>query len=798
MTLHFHRYIEIPAPLTHTRDLLCASPPLDAVRLGGYWRWLDDLWAFELHAFDDDRLIWRGESPALSGSSLFLSIALRDATIVTHATIHLAVDLPCSWLSHGRARRRVVESLEHGMAEVRDRTLAIAPPPVAPDELPADPSTLAESLRATHPATVAAFEAMDALSSLAAVAALDRRWRATEAGAVPDDVYAWCESPPALDGAFDLIYAGGGLGLLHAAVMAQRYGRRVLLFDRGEVGCAHREWNISDGELRALIDIGLFDRDELESVIMRRYRDGVVRFWPGGSSVRPAELRMRDVLNVSIDAGALLRLTRRKLEQAGGTVLDRRSFGCVLFQRPGRVVVEVRREDGAIERYGARLLLDAMGATSPLALRRFAGQPFAGVCPTVGTVVAGLEPGTAPWQHNPNQGDILISVTDAQRGRQLIWEGFAGRDDELTVYVFYYDLLRTMDRGRWTTDHGPRTMDHGPRTTDHGRWTTDDGPRTMDHGPRTTDHGPRTTDHGLRTMIHSLSMVRRLSSMVRRLSSIVYRPSSIIHRPSSSLQRHSLLDLFEDYFTLLPTYKRPGPNFRHIKPVYGFIPARHTQRRQTVPLLPGVLPIGDSSAQQSPLTFCGFGSFVRNLDRTTSLLDYAFRHDLLAPEHLSHVTAYQANVALNWVFSRFMQPWGRPDDVNRLQNIFARVLNELGVEVAVRFFKDQMTWRDYGRIVNHTLAIYKPIIPTALAVLGPRDCARWFADWLRFSGSALIAAGGRAAGDQRLAALEPRLESLAPALALRLMARRAEWWAMGWDHGRRTTDDGRRTTDDGR
>ena len=34
----------------------------------------------------------------------------------------------------------------------------------------------------------------------------------------------------------------------------------------------------------------------------------------------------------------------------------------------------------------------------------------------------------------------------------------------------------------------------------------------------------------------------------------------------------SLMQLFEDYFALLPTYKRPGPGFRHHKPVYGYIP----------------------------------------------------------------------------------------------------------------------------------------------------------------------------------------------------------------------------------
>jgi lycopene cyclase CruA len=351
------------------------------------------------------------------------------------------------------------------------------------------------------------------------------------------------------------------------------------------------------------------------------------------------------------------------------------------------------------------------------------------VCPTVGTIVRGLEAGPALNQHHPDVGDILVSTTDTQRGRQLIWEGFAGRDDELTVYVFYYDLVSSQ----------------GTAVSGQG-----------------TDSISRITQY--------------VSRFVRRPPSIL-QPSALSLQPS----KHSLLNLFEDYFALLPTYKRPGPHFRHVRPVYGFIPARQTQRRDTRPPLLGTLPIGDSSAQQSPLTFCGFGSHVRNLHRTTSLLNLALRHDLVTPHQLTYISAYQANVALNWVFSRFMQPWHAPNDVNLLQNVFARVLNDLGVDVATRFFQDQMRWRDYGRIVNHTLKVYKRIIPTALTVLGPRDTARWVADWLRFSSAAAGAALGRRAGCQALDAIESRLWTSKPAWAFALRARRAEWRVMAWD-----------------
>src|SRR5436853_2594941 len=46
-------------------------------------------------------------------------------------------------------------------------------------------------------------------------------------------------APPkglAIEGEFDIIYAGGVLGLLHAAVMSSCYKRRVMVFDENVIG----------------------------------------------------------------------------------------------------------------------------------------------------------------------------------------------------------------------------------------------------------------------------------------------------------------------------------------------------------------------------------------------------------------------------------------------------------------------------------------------------------------------------------------------------------------------------------
>ncbi len=654
-------------------------------RGGGVWRY--GAGSYEIAcAGEAGRLRWSVIAAGRAALVLAADLVLSPTPLGCEAT--LTVSLP----SGGGLLRPLLRRRLGGTAKALLRQLAALCPAEGAGET-----------TERYPRTAAAFRAMGADEHLERVARLDAVWAGIRGAAgAPQDCYQLAVAgdaalAPQPAGDYDLIYAGGGLGLLHAALMAQRYGYRVLLFDRGEAGCAHREWNISRGELGALVEAGFCTWQELAPVVMAEYERGVVRFHAEGA---PADLWLEHVLDVALDAGALLRLARRKLEQAGGTVLDRRGFQRVWAAEtgPARVAVELERGDGTGERYTARLLLDGMGSISPLALRRFAGQPFAGVCPTVGTVVAGLAEGDAPDEHNPQIGDILLSVAHAQRGQQYMWEGFPGRHGELTVYLFYYDTL-----------------------------------------------------------------ARRAGPLV------------------SGARPPDLMQLFEDYFALLPTYKRPGPAFRHLKPVYGYIPARHSLRHQEARLLHGVLPIGDSAAQQSPLTFCGFGSHVRNLARTTALLDEALRAGLTGPEQLRLVSPYQINVSLNWVFSRFMQPWDGREDVNRLQNIFLALLNDLGHGLAQRFFRDQMRWGDYHRMVLGMFARHPQIVWTAWRVLGPRGAWQWAGDYLAYSRAAALAALGRGLGTGGRERLAAALGRVSPTMAFRLRARFAEWRAMGWD-----------------
>jgi lycopene cyclase CruA len=475
-----------------------------------------------------------------------------------------------------------------------------------------------------------------------------------------------------------------------------RMGYKVLVFDQRRVGTSHREWNISDEELEKFVETGLFSHEELNQAVATRYKKGLVRFYSQNIPEKPAELWLDRVLDVAIDLGTLLEMARRKFEEAGGVILDYRSFKKVYITTNGNVrsVVEVENGDGKLERYRTRLTVNALGAISPLSLVLQDGKPFDGVCPTVGSTAINFKTGSKETEVDPEMGDVLVTIAHAQHGQQLIWEGFPGKQGEMTVYVFYYDTVS----------------------------------------------------------------------------------------PEKSEQQ-SLLDLFEHYFEQLPTYKEPGEDFKQLKPVYGYIPARHFRQKTGSASRRGIISVGDATSPQSSLTFCGFGSQVRNLPRLTRLLDRALKQDLLEEKHLRHIGAHQTNLSELWVFSRFMQPAKpdkRPNDVNRMMNSFCSNLNNLGPALTRRFFQDKVRWSDYNRITFGTALRSPRVYPLTFEIIGAKGVLHWLIDYLRLSRETMACKLYRGLGSKNQTKLLKWLENRNRSLALILAARHEEWLASGW------------------
>ncbi len=482
---------------------------------------------------------------------------------------------------------------------------------------------------------------------------------------------------------YDIIYVGGALGVIHAAVMA-RLGYRVLLIERLPFGRMNREWNISRDEFQSLIDLGLFTPAEFESLIAKEYIDGFNKFFDSNNppNLRAAVLHTPTVLNVGLDSEKLLHLCSEKLRSAGGTIWDETEFIQANIQ-PDQVVVELQHlPTQAHRQVSGRLLVDAMGTASPIAWQLNGGRAFDSVCPTVGAVVAkGFEPEV--W--DSNYGDVLYSHGDISRGRQLIWELFPGADEEITIYLFHYHQVNSENPG-------------------------------------------------------------------------------------------SLLEMYEDFFTILPEYRRCDlEKLVWKKPTFGYIPGHFSVgSRDRIVAFDRLISVGDAASLQSPLVFTGFGSLVRNLYRLTDLLDIALRHNLLSAKDLNQIRAYQSNVSVTWLFSKgMMVPTGRhlpPERVNAMLNTFFGLLADEPPAVADTFIKDRVSWLTFNRLALKAARRNPALLPWIWDLAGAKDIFRWLGSYLSFTGNALVSWLLRGWFPSLVRRLKPWIENRYPALWLRLSA----------------------------
>jgi lycopene cyclase CruA len=452
---------------------------------------------------------------------------------------------------------------------------------------------------------------------------------------------------------YDIIYIGGALGAIHAALMA-KLGYKVLLVERMPFGRMNREWNISRDEIQSLVNLGLVTPTELETIIAREYKDGFNKFFDANnpSKLRSPVLHTPTVLNLGLDSEKWLQMCGQKLQAAGGDIWDETEFIRADIDI-SQVTLRVKHLPSQIEKQvSGRLLIDAMGTASPIAWQLNGGRAFDSVCPTVGAAIeSGFEPGVWDSQY----GDVLYSHGDISRGRQLIWELFPGAGDELTIYLFHYHEVNTENPG-------------------------------------------------------------------------------------------SLLEMYEDFFTILPEYRRCDMDkLVWKKPTFGYIPGHFSvgSSDRTV-AFDRLIAIGDAASLQSPLVFTGFGSLVRNLERLTTLLDTALKHDLLSFRHLNKIRAYQSNVSVTWLFSKgMMVPTGKflpPQRINSMLNTFFGLLADEPLEVADNFIKDKCDWLTFNRLALKAARKNPALLLWIWELAGPKDLLRWLGSYFNFGRHALVSA----------------------------------------------------------
>lgn len=165
-------------------------------------------------------------------------------------------------------------------------------------------------------------------------------------------------------------------------------------------------------------------------------------------------------------------------------------------------------------------------------------------------------------------------------------------------------------------------------------------------------------------------------------------------------ERASVGEIFDDYWDLLPRYQ--GKQLKDLalqRVLYGLFPTYRASPLRTT--CNRVLQVGDASGIQSPLSFGGFGSLTRHLDRVCGALEEALSGpaELLLAENLAAINAYQPNLACCWMFQRAMSvPVGREDAcppdlvVSTLSNSFS-AMEKLGETVMRPFLQDVLQFQ---------------------------------------------------------------------------------------------------------
>ena len=183
-------------------------------------------------------------------------------------------------------------------------------------------------------------------------------------------------------------------------------------------------------------------------------------------------------------------------------------------------------------------------------------------------------------------------------------------------------------------------------------------------------------------------------------------------------QRPSLEFLFEEYLRLLPEYQ--GVELSQLdfqRVLFGFFPAY----RDSPIRLPWnrILPVGDSSGGQSPVSFGGFGSMVRHLQRLTQGIHEALEYDALTRNALVQLQPYQPNIAVTWLFQKAMSVGINqqlpPNQINQLLTGVFQAMDKLGADVLRPFLQDVVQFSGLSKTLFLTSltkpGLVLPIIP---------------------------------------------------------------------------------------
>ncbi|CCH67698.1 Lycopene cyclase, CruP type [Richelia intracellularis HH01] len=202
-----------------------------------------------------------------------------------------------------------------------------------------------------------------------------------------------------------------------------------------------------------------------------------------------------------------------------------------------------------------------------------------------------------------------------------------------------------------------------------------------------------------------------------------------------------LTALFDNYFRLLPEYQ--GVELMQLsfqRALFGFFPGYRKSPLQTP--WQRILPFGDSSGSQSPLSFGGFGNMLRHLKRLTLGIQEALDTDQLSVKALNLLQPYQPNLSVNWLFQKAMSVGIEqeiPDDrINNLLSVLFETMQNLGELVIKPFLKDVVQFSGLTKTLLQTSFSHPLLVIQLIPQLGLFSLLDWIVHYFNLGAYAVL------------------------------------------------------------
>jgi lycopene cyclase CruP len=206
-------------------------------------------------------------------------------------------------------------------------------------------------------------------------------------------------------------------------------------------------------------------------------------------------------------------------------------------------------------------------------------------------------------------------------------------------------------------------------------------------------------------------------------------------------QRLGLEALFEDYLHLMPAYQGVELNqLKFQRALFGFFPSYRQSPLQTP--WNRILAVGDSSGNQSPLSFGGFGAMLRHLQRLSQGIYEALQTNQLSAKALAVLQPYQPSLSVTWLFQKAMSVSMEqkipPDQINQLLSAVFTQMQQLGEPVLKPFLQDVIKFPALTQTLLKTSLTHPGIVAKIIPQVGLPALLDWMVHYVNLGTYSLL------------------------------------------------------------